>query len=118
MIYLLDTELKTKKKLYIALSHIYGIGISRSKKLLKKLGLSLTFQTRYLSTLQTKKIIKLVNYFKFIVNDDLKKQKNLNVLKLLNTKSLRGLRLVKGLPVRGQRTHTNSKTSRKVKHLF
>ena len=118
MIYLLDTELKTEKKLYVMLSRIYGIGISKSKKLLKKLGLSLTFQTKYLSTLQIKKIIKLVNHFKFIINDDLRKQKNLNVLKLLNIKSLRGLRLLKGLPVRGQRTHTNSRTSRKIKHLF
>lgn len=114
MVRLLGNILPQKKKLYIALTGIYGIGISTSKKILSKLELDLNIKV---SELNEKNISDLRDYFEnqqLKVEGDLKRLINLNIKRLIEINSIRGRRHLKGLPVRGQRTRTNNRTSRKI----
>lgn len=116
MIYLLETKLQDNKSIFFALKNIYGIGKSSAFKLCKKLGFSENLKVKSLSEEQIKKLLKLVENSDMLITSDLKKVKNLILKNLVFIKSYRGLRKIKGLPVRGQRTHTNGRTSRKIKN--
>ena len=113
MIYLAETELSKNKPVIFALADIYGIGHSTSKLICKKLGFSINLKVKDLSEEQTEKLLEITKSLKLILAGDLRKLKLLNSKKLVDIKSYRGLRRVKGFPVRGQRTHTNAKTARK-----
>ena len=115
MLYLLETKLPENKSVFLALTYIYGIGSSTSLLLCKKLGFSLNFKVKDLTSEQTVALLKLVDYLNLPLNNQLKKLKTLSLKKLINIKSYRGLRKLRGLPVRGQRTHTNARSSRKTK---
>ena len=117
MIYLLETKLPENKSVFLSLTYIYGIGPSTSSLLCKKLGFSLNLKTKDLTTEQTVDLLKLVDYLNLPLNNELKKLKTLSLKKLINIKSYRGLRRLRGLPVRGQRTHTNAKSSKKIKRF-
>lgn len=114
MVRLLGNILPQKKKLYIALTAIYGIGISTAKKILSKLQLDLNIKV---AELNEKNISDLRDYFEnqqLKVEGDLRRLINLNIKRLIEINSVRGRRHLKGLPVRGQRTRTNNRTSRKI----
>lgn len=113
--YIFESEIPENKSIYISLTSIYGIGKHKSKFLCKILGLSLNFKSKNLSKEQINKLIKTIEILNFNVASDLKKIKSLIFKKLILIKSYRGLRRFKGLPVRGQRTHTNAKTAKKIK---
>ena len=113
--YLLETKLPENKSIFFSLTFVYGIGFSTATLLCKKLGFSLNFKTKDLDKDQALSLLKLINFLNLPLNNELKKLKTLSVKKLINIKSYRGLRRLKGLPVRGQRTHTNSKSSRRLK---
>ena len=115
MIYLFEAELPDNKPVVISLTHIYGIGKSQSLRLCKNLGLAFNFKAKNLSKEQVTKLIKVVEFFNIKVSSDLKKIKLLISKDLLSIKSYKGLRRYQGLPVRGQRTHTNAKTSKKIR---
>ena len=116
MIYLFETKLYDNKSIIFALSAVYGIGVNQSIKICKKLGFSINLKIKNLSEAQTKKIIKLIETSDLIITSDLKKFKSLLFKTLVSIKSYKGLRKIKGLPIRGQRTHTNSKTARKIRN--
>lgn len=114
MIYVLETQLKDHKPLFISLNSIYGVGKYHSLIFCKKLGISKNFKVFELTEEQKFNLVKLIETSKFLINSDLKlllinKQK-----KLVNIKSYRGLRKLKGFPVRGQRTKSNAKTAKKI----
>jgi len=113
MIYIFETKLIENKSLLFALNKIYGLGVSNSQKICKKLGISVNFKVKDLTEKQIFKLTNLIESSNFNVASNLKKKKLLVFKKLANIKSYRGLRKIEGLPVRGQRTHTNSKTSKK-----
>lgn len=115
MVYLLETKLHDSKSIFFALKKIYGIGKTSAFNICKKLGFSENLKVKSLSEEQIKKLLKLVENSEVLITSDLKKVKNLNLKNLVFIKSYRGLRKIKGLPVRGQRTHTNGRTSRKIK---
>ena len=115
MIYILETKLYDNKSIFFALKNIYGIGDSKSFDICKKLGFAKNLKVKDLTEDQIKKLLKLVDNSNLLITSDLKKFKNLILKNLVSIKSYRGLRRIKGLPVRGQRTHTNSKTARKIK---
>ena len=112
MSYIFETKLPERKSVSIALKGIKGLGKSRAQKICKKLGFSRNFLITNLSGEQTKKLIILLGN-ETLLGTDLMKFKNLALKNLISIKLLRGIRKVKGLPVRGQRTHTNAKTARK-----
>lgn len=115
MVYLLESELAKNKSVLFALKKIFGVGFKTSNIIIKKMGLSLNFKIKHLSKDQTLKLISLLENSSLKLGNDLKKLKMINKKNLLSIKSYRGIRAYKGLPVRGQRTHTNAKTSKKIK---
>jgi small subunit ribosomal protein S13 len=115
MVYLLDTELLKEKSIFFALKKIIGIGKKHSIFFSKQLGCSINFKVKDLTADQILHLLIIIEKSKILINDNLKKSKIFILKKLILIKSYRGLRRFKGLPVRGQRTHTNAKTSRKIK---
>lgn len=113
LIYLLESELSNNMSLIFALQKVYGIGKKNSLLICKKLGFSSNLKVKNLSKHQISDILNIIESLNLIIASDLKKLKTLTIKNLIFIKSYRGLRRTKGLPVRGQRTHTNSKTARK-----
>jgi small subunit ribosomal protein S13 len=113
MLYILETKLIDISGIFYALKNVYGIGKTRSLDICKKLGFTKNLKVKDLSEFQIKKLVVLVENSSIIITSDLKKLKSLIIKTLVTIKSYRGLRKIKGLPVRGQRTHTNARTSRK-----
>ena len=115
MVYLLETELPENKSVFLALRNVYGIGKSKSVFICKQLGFCFGFKVKELSSDQIIKLLKLIESSDLIITSDLKKLKQLVTKNLVAVKSFRGLRKINGLPVRGQRTHTNARTAKKNK---
>ena len=113
MLYVLETKLPENKSVVFALTRVYGIGEKTAYLICKKLGFSINLKTKDLTQEQVEEIIQLVDSSNLTLNNELKKLRSLNLKTLVSIKSYRGLRRVRGLPVRGQRTHTNAKSSRK-----
>lgn len=113
MVYLFDVELSKNKLLPFALQGIYGLGKAHSFFICKKLGFSQNLTVKDLSKEQISKLVKTIESLNILIAGDLLKARLLVAKKLVSIKSHRGLRRYQGLPVRGQRTHTNGKTSRK-----
>lgn len=113
MVYLFEAEL-TKNKLFgFALTSIYGIGKSTAGFICKKLGFSKNLVVKDLSKEQLNQLLKVIESLNILIAGDLLKSRFLLAKKLVFIKSYKGLRRYQGLPVRGQRTHTNAKTARK-----
>lgn len=113
MVYLFESELPENKSIFFALTHVFGIGKINSIYICKKLGFSKNLKLKNLSKEQIQNLISIIELSNFILIGDLKKLKALKLKTLLSIKSYKGFRLKQGLPVRGQRTHTNARTSRK-----
>jgi len=113
MLYLLETKLPENKSVFFALSNIYGIGRNTAFLICKKLGFSVNFKIKDLTQEQVTEILQLVDSLNLTLNNELKKSKSLRLKTLTSIRSYRGLRRVRGLPVRGQRTHTNANSSKK-----
>ena len=115
MIYFFESKLPENKSIYFALQYVYGIGKSRSFLICKKLGFSSNLKIKTLSDEQVNQIFKLVETLNMPLANDLRRLTLLDKQKLISIKSYRGLRRKKGFPVRGQRTHTNAKTAKRVR---
>ena len=113
MIYIFETELKSSKSIAFSLKNIYGLGHFQIKFICKKLGFSCNLKTSNLSNDQIVKLVKIIENSEFKLTNELKKLQIFNLKKLVDIKCYSGLRRIKGLPVRGQRTHTNAKTAKR-----
>ena len=113
MLYFLETKLPEQKSVYFALTQIYGIGRTTAFVICKKLGFSINLKIKDLTQEQTVEMLQLIDSLNLNLNNELKKLKSLKLKNLVSIKSYKGLRRVRGLPVRGQRTHTNAKSARK-----
>jgi small subunit ribosomal protein S13 len=102
-------DIPRDKHIVIALTYVFGIGRSLAKKILKDLGIEATRKTRDLTE---DEIIKIRAYIdnNFKVEGDLRREVTQNIKRLIEINSYRGIRHKRGLPVRGQRTHTNART--------
>ncbi len=118
MLYIFETELLNNKSIFFSLQKIYGIGPKQSFFICKKLGFSSNLKTFEMSFDQINKLIKSIERSDLVITSELKKLQSLFLKNLVNIKSYRGLRKIQGLPVRGQRTHTNAKTAKKTKRFF
>jgi small subunit ribosomal protein S13 len=113
MIYYLNTEIPEKKTVPFAIQKIFGIGKKIPANFCKLFGINK--KTRFSSlTLEEKKT--MLNYIEknYTVSTDLKKSNIQTKEILVKLRTYRGLRLRNKLPVRGQRTHTNAKTSKRI----
>jgi small subunit ribosomal protein S13 len=99
------------KRIEISLTYIYGVGRPLSKRILEELKIDINKKA---SDLSPKEVNDLKDYIekKYKIEGDLRRQIMINVKRLKDIGAWRGLRHVKGLPVRGQRTKTNNRTVR------
>jgi small subunit ribosomal protein S13 len=111
---ILNVNLPEDKSTLIGLTYIKGIGFSRAKIICAKLNISLATKLGDLSNDNIKAITDFIDSY-YIIGNKLSRDKLNNIKKLIKISSYRGFRHVRGLPSRGQRTHTNAKTSRKFK---
>lgn len=111
--YIFESELPNNKLVFLALSNIFGFGKSTSVLICKQLGFSKNLRVKDISEKQKIKLIKTIEQLDLKLSSDLKKSRILAAKKLVSIKSYKGLRKFRGLPIRGQRTHTNAKTSKK-----
>ena len=102
-------DLPRNKRMEIALTYIYGIGRSSSKKILQSAGVAFDTKTDNLSDDEVVKIRQVIDQ-NFKVEGDLRRDVTQNIKRHIDVGSYRGLRHRKNLPVRGQRTHTNART--------
>jgi len=102
-------DLPPNKRVEIGLTYIYGIGRTQSARILREAGVSFDTKVRELNDDEINKIRKLIEE-QHEVEGDLRKDISFNIKRLMEIGSYRGLRHRRGLPVRGQRTHTNART--------
>jgi small subunit ribosomal protein S13 len=102
-------DLPRQKRVEIALTYIYGIGVTRSNKILSEAGIDPSVRVKDLSEEESNRIAKILDG-QGGVEGDLRKDVAMNIKRLMEVGSYRGLRHRRNLPVRGQRTHTNART--------
>jgi small subunit ribosomal protein S13 len=102
-------DLPRNKRMEIALTYIYGIGVVCSREILKRAGVGLDKRSDDLEEAEIRKIRDVIEA-DFKVEGDLRREVSMNIKRLMDLGCYRGLRHRKGLPVRGQRTHTNART--------
>nr|YP_008816066.1 ribosomal protein S13 [Entransia fimbriata]AGZ90305.1 ribosomal protein S13 [Entransia fimbriata] len=117
MTYIYIRGFKIEKKIPFALRRIFGIGITRAKKICYQLGFSPTLYVKNLTAFQFDRIeTKLLH--SFFIGKDLMRLIQQDIQKLKIISSYRGIRHHNQLPCRGQRTHTNARTSRRLRRPF
>lgn len=102
-------DLPRQKRVEVALTYIYGIGSTRSNKILAEAAIDPNVRVKDLSEEEVSRIAKIIDG-QGGVEGDLRKEIAMNVKRLMEIGSYRGLRHRRNLPVRGQRTHTNART--------
>jgi small subunit ribosomal protein S13 len=102
-------DLPKNKRMEVALTYIYGIGQTKSKQILKDAGVSPDTKTDELADSEISAIRNIIDK-DHKVEGDLRREISMSIKRLMDIGAYRGLRHRKGLPVRGQRTHTNSRT--------
>ena len=102
-------NLPTNKRVKVALTYIFGIGSTIANEICKNVGIS---DSKRVNKLTDDEVLKIREYIenKYKVEGDLRSEVSLNVKRLTDLGTYRGLRHRKKLPVRGQRTHTNART--------
>ncbi|HSC61890.1 MAG TPA: 30S ribosomal protein S13 [Rhizomicrobium sp.] len=102
-------NIPTQKRVEIGLRYIHGIGPAKAREIIEKVGIS---PDRRVSDLTESEVIQIREAIDrdYLVEGDLRREVAMNIKRLMDLGSYRGLRHRKGLPVRGQRTHTNART--------
>jgi len=102
-------DLPSNKRVEIGLTYIYGIGRPRANKILEEAQISANTRVRELTEEEVNRIRMILDQ-QGMVEGDLRKQIQMDIKRLMDIGCYRGLRHRRGLPVRGQRTHTNART--------
>ncbi len=102
-------DLPVQKRVEIGLTYIYGVGRSRANAILHRAGINVDTKVRDLSEDEVGRIRKILEE-EGSIEGDLRKEISMNIRRLIEIGSYRGLRHRRNLPVRGQRTHTNART--------
>ena len=102
-------DLPRDKRVEIALTYIYGIGLTRSKEILAAVGVDVETRVQELTDSQITGLREYINK-NFLVEGDLRREVQMNIKRLVEIGCYRGLRHKRGLPVHGQRTKTNART--------
>jgi len=104
-------DIPREKRVEIALTYIYGVGLSSSQKILKQTSINPDTRVRDLTEEQVNRLREVIDRT-FKVEGDLRREVALNIKRLIEIGSYRGLRHRRNLPVRGQRTKTNARQRR------
>ena len=108
-------DIPRNKRVEIALTYIYGIGVTRSNEILARAGVNPDTRVKELTEEEVGKIKTIVEN-EYTVEGELRKEVQLSIKRLLDIKCYRGLRHKMGLPVRGQRSKTNARTRKGAKN--
>lgn len=110
-------DLPREKRIEVALTYIYGIGLHTSQSLLDQTGISPATRVRDLTDDEANRLRELIDK-EIRVEGDLRRETSMNIKRLMDIGSYRGLRHRRGLPLRGQRTRTNARTRRGPKRAI
>ncbi|MDR3315763.1 MAG: 30S ribosomal protein S13 [Coriobacteriales bacterium] len=102
-------DLPREKRVEIGLTYIYGIGLTTATKILQETGINPDTRVKDLTEEETVRLREYIDR-NLKIEGDLRREVSQNIKRLMEIGSYRGLRHRKGLPVRGQRTHTNART--------
>ena len=109
MVRIAGVDLPNNKRLVIGLTYIYGIGRSVSQKIIDETGVDPSIRVRELSDEDVNKLRRVIEN-RYKVEGALRTETSMNIKRLMDIGCYRGIRHRRGLPVRGQRTHTNART--------
>lgn len=104
-------NIPTGKRVVVALTYIHGIGRTSAQKICEAVGIPLERRVNELGDAELSQVRDIIDQ-EFVVEGDLRRERAMNVKRLMDLGCYRGLRHRRGLPVRGQRTHTNARTRR------
>ena len=102
-------NIPTNKRVEVALTYIHGIGRTKAQEIVSKMGFPADRRVQDLTDQEVLQIREIIDR-DYTVEGDLRRQVAMNIKRLMDLACYRGLRHRKGLPVRGQRTHTNART--------
>lgn len=106
---IIGVDIPREKRIEIALTYLYGVGLTLSKKILAETQISPDKRAKDLTEKEVSAITGVIQK-NYKVEGDLRREIQQNIRRYIDIRSYRGSRHLKGLPVRGQRTHTNSRT--------
>jgi small subunit ribosomal protein S13 len=107
---IIGVEIPSNKRIDIALRYIYGIGPANSQEIVARAGVNPSVRAKDLTEQQISAITHAIQEGKYVIEGDLRREIGLNLKRLQAIKCYRGVRHLRGLPVRGQRTSTNART--------
>ena len=102
-------NIPTNKRVEVALQYIHGVGSQSAREIMEKVGIEASRRVNQLTDAEVLQIRETIDR-DYSVEGDLRRETSVNIKRLMDLASYRGLRHRKGLPVRGQRTHTNART--------
>jgi small subunit ribosomal protein S13 len=107
---IVGVEIPGEKRIDIALRYIYGIGPANAKIILDKAKIDPSIRAKNLDETQLSQIVHAIQDGKYVIEGDLRRELGMTLKRLQGIKCYRGVRHLRGLPVRGQRTSTNART--------
>jgi small subunit ribosomal protein S13 len=107
---ILGIDIPNDKKIEYSLPYVYGIGLPLSRKILATTGIDPNIRTGKLTDEQLAQLVQTIQAMKLVTEGDLRRELGINMKRLQSINCYRGIRHRRGLPVRGQRTKTNSRT--------
>lgn len=106
----MGVDIPAGKQTWVALTYLYGVGSASSRKILERAGIDSAKRAKDLTDKEIAAITAEIQKSGLKVEGDLRRDVQQNIKRLIDAKAYRGIRHLKGLPVRGQRTHTNART--------
>jgi len=107
---IIGVDIPGDKRIDIALRYIYGIGPVNSKQILVQAQIDPSIRAKNLTEAQLAQIVHVIQEGKYVIEGDLRRELQMNLKRLQGIKCYRGIRHIRSLPVRGQRTGTNART--------
>jgi small subunit ribosomal protein S13 len=107
---IIGVEIPGEKRIDIALRYIYGIGPVNAREILDKAQLDHSIRAKDLTEQQLSKIVHAIQEGGYVIEGDLRREIGMNLKRMQGIKCYRGVRHLRGMPVRGQRTQTNART--------
>ncbi len=107
---IIGVEVPPNKRIDVALRYIYGIGPSNANEVLTRANIDPKIRAKDLTEQQLSQIVRAIQDGKYVIEGDLRREIGMNLKRLQGIKCYRGVRHLRGLPVRGQRTQTNART--------
>ncbi len=108
-------DLPREKRIEYGLTYVHGIGVTTARKILERAKISFDKRVKDITDDEARAISEAIHSMSVLVEGDLRRKTSLDVKRLIEIKSYRGSRHLKGLPVRGQRTKTNARTRKSRK---